>query len=235
MLTDITDNPYYSVCAKCNLTNIFEVATHCPNCGYDLGPTHTPLCCTITEVLPLKPPQDFVSSFLTYDCYFIGQLGCRIQGDGPTLVTLIINPEIVGKILEGKLIESVGEESHVMALTAQGFRPIVGDVLVSVEDLTVVHLNSMEVLRLIRRQKKKLKTTLMREASTGSAGGGGDGMSVSSHRSAMERRIKVSFRRHMVDNVDEIIKHDQRAEAYLLQEKKANEVSEGHKVRPLTH
>jgi hypothetical protein len=242
LLTDITDNPYFSVCAKCNLKNIFENITKCPTCNYDLGPSRppslypsstslsssstdtaaaaAPTSSSTSQPSSMKSPKDHVSSWITYDCYFISQLGCRIQGDGPTLVTLILNSETVSKLMEGKLIEQFGESDHLTFLSAQGYRPIIGDVLVSIEDVTVLHLNSIEIQRFIKRQKLKLKrlsdmAACSGTSSTSGGGGGGDTASVSSYRSVMERRIKVSFRRHFVNNVEEIVKHDLKVQEYL--------------------
>jgi hypothetical protein len=245
ILTDITDNPYFSICAKCNLTNIFETATHCPTCNYYLGPAKLPLAgpspapaATTTGAGAgghpvMKSPQDYVSSWITYDCYFVSQLGCRIQGDGPSLVTLILNPEIVSKIIEGQLIETSSivsrahpegtvtvtvteeererEKEQLSSLSAHGYRPIIGDVLVAIEDTKVLHLNSIEVQRFIKRQKLKLKR--LAEMANNSAAG--DCASVSSSRSGLERRVKVTFRRHFVNNVDDLVTHDAKVRAYL--------------------
>jgi hypothetical protein len=165
----------------------------------------------------LKTPADHASSFITYDCSFSGQLGCRIQGDGPTLVTLILNPETVLKIQEGKLIESVGEEEHLTQLSQYGFRPMVGDVLVAIEETSVLHLNSIEIQRYLKRQKNKVKRSIQKEYSESSGLGVAvsETMSVSSYRSVVERKVKVTFRRHFVDNVEDIVKHDEKVAKYL--------------------
>lgn len=85
-------------------------------------------------------------------------------------------------------------------------RPIVGDILVSIEDVTVLHLNSIEVQRYIKRLKLKWKKNLQKELSDIPSS---ESMSVSSSRSTIDRKIKVVFRRHYVNNVEDIIKHDQ--------------------------
>jgi hypothetical protein len=233
VLADITDNPYYSICARCGLTNIFETALTCPNCQHDLGPATKPLTIGLAEVPPLKKPEDHASSFITFECAFSGQLGCRIQGDGPTLVTLIIDPEIVLKIQEGKIIESVGDEAHITALTQHGFRPRIGDVLVAIEDINVSHLNSVEVHRYIKRQKNKVKRTIQRAFSDRGMGTASETMSVSSSRTSVERKIKVSFRRHFVDNVEDIVKHDEKVAQYLQEKTSKGSTLDESKVHQL--
>lgn len=143
----MTDNPHFSICARCDLDNIFETAIVCPRCNYDLGPAKKSL--TYRDYSSKSSKDDAldggVGSFVSYECFFSNQLGCRIQGDGPTLVTLITNPETVAKLSKGVVTERIGEKSHIEFMMAQGLRPIVGDVLVAVEEATVLHLNSAQV------------------------------------------------------------------------------------------
>jgi hypothetical protein len=136
------------MCAKCDQDNIYETATVCPRCSYDLGPAKKSL--TYRDYTSSSSKDDAldgtVGSYLSYECFFTNQLGCRIQGDGPTLVTLITNPETVAKLPKGSIIERSGEQSHLDFMIGQGLRPVVGDVLVAVEDAAVLHLNSAQVM-----------------------------------------------------------------------------------------
>ena len=147
ILTDVTDNPHFSICAKCDKDNIYEDVTVCPQCNHDLGPAKKSL--TYRDYTSSGKKDDAleggIGSYISYECFFSNQLGCRIQGDGPTLVTMITNPETVSKISRGAIVERAGESSHVSYMLSQGLRPIVGDILVSVEDTTVLHLNSAQV------------------------------------------------------------------------------------------
>jgi hypothetical protein len=144
-LTDMTDNPFFSYCARCNQANIYETAEKCPACDYYLGPAR--LSINFRDSLLTRPrrPEAEVGSFITFESTFSSRLGCRIQGDGPTLITLINNESAVLQLPLGRLVESVGNNEFINELLKIGLRPCVGDIVVAVEGLTVLHLNSMQV------------------------------------------------------------------------------------------
>jgi hypothetical protein len=58
-------------------------------------------------------------------------------------------------------------------------------------------------------------------------------MSVSSSRTSVERKIKVSFRRHFVDNVEDIVKHDEKVAQYLQEKTSKGSTLDESKVHQL--
>lgn len=147
ILTDVTDNPHFSTCARCDAANLYETLTVCPQCQYDLGPAKKSLTYRDYAMSSTKDDalEGGVGSYISYECYFTSQLGCRIQGDGPTLVTLITNSETVSKLSRGTIVCRSGNEDHINFMMSQGMRPIIGDVLVAIDDITILHLNSAQV------------------------------------------------------------------------------------------
>eukprot|EP00602_Paraphysomonas_sp_CaronLab_P005081 CAMPEP_0185033702 /NCGR_PEP_ID=MMETSP1103-20130426/22923_1 /TAXON_ID=36769 /ORGANISM="Paraphysomonas bandaiensis, Strain Caron Lab Isolate" /LENGTH=1391 /DNA_ID=CAMNT_0027570077 /DNA_START=374 /DNA_END=4549 /DNA_ORIENTATION=- len=225
ILTDVTDNPHFSVCAKCNLEHIYETVTVCPRCGYDLGPSTMSL--TFRDN-PRKdcPLESGVSSYISFACYFSSQLGCRIQGDGPVLVTLIVNPETLARLNKGTVVEKVGDDEHIASLMEDGLKPRVGDVLVSVEDVNVLHLNTAQIQRFIVRQRNKIRKQFKKESDLISET---ESIATSRISTYTDRKMKVIFRRHYVNNVDDIERHDRRVK--MLAEEA--EIKQRHQLQAL--
>lgn len=142
ILTDMTDNPYYSICARCGLENIYELETHCRDCGNYLGPTHLPLL--LRDITCVK--ESDASPSITFQITFFEKLGCRIQGDGPVVVSEIIDSNVYLENQIAKLKYFTGNSASIRELCNQGLRPQVGDLFVSLNDIVLLHLNSSQVL-----------------------------------------------------------------------------------------
>ena len=94
ILTDVTDNPYFSCCARCGKDKIYELETICQECGYNLGPATLSITYRDNEKHIIDSSENFISgSYITYEFSFENLLGCRIQGDGPVLISEIIDQE----------------------------------------------------------------------------------------------------------------------------------------------
>jgi hypothetical protein len=141
ILTDVTDNPYFSTCARCGLENIYELELHCRTCGYHLGPASLPL---LFQDLPSAARKAEASS-VTFQIPFFEKLGCRIQGDGPVVISEIIDSNAFSENQTGQLKYFSGDPVAVRELCDQGLRPQVGDLLVSLNDTVLIHLNSSQV------------------------------------------------------------------------------------------
>ena len=144
-LVDVTDDPYFTVCAKCNTSKLFECITVCPHCGYNLGPASS-LFIPWGDSLPgaghVIPIETL--TFLQYECTFQSRIGCRIQGDGPVVVTMILDPsQCIG---EGEVVDSQGEAEYLERLLCMGVKPCIGDIILSVDNIDVSHLSTDQVL-----------------------------------------------------------------------------------------
>jgi hypothetical protein len=82
---------------------------------------------------------------ITFQIPFFDKLGCRIQGDGPVVISEIVDSNVFSENQNGKLNYFDGSPSSVRDLCDQGLRPRVGDVLVSLDDTVLIHLNSSQV------------------------------------------------------------------------------------------
>lgn len=180
VLSDITDDLYFTICAKCEKTEIFELATHCPNCNYELGPVNSFSKPISIEMIPPHPTN---FSYCTYDCYFLksSKLPFRMQGDCPVVLTSIISP-VVEEIreFEGIAIDRAGPMGE--WLQAFGLFPAIGDVIVAVNGATVSHLNSNQIKRFIKRIKKGASTQQLDQP-------------------GMEFKFSITFRRHYLEDL----------------------------------
>lgn len=68
---DITDDPDFGKCARCEYMNISECIATCPRCGYDLGPTNSYFIPSNPELCPANPS---VHSYITFECSYPGRL-----------------------------------------------------------------------------------------------------------------------------------------------------------------
>mgnify|MGYP003386669835 FL=1 len=258
-LTDVSDITHFGVCAKCQLPKIFETVITCPNCGHSLGPVKRSLniikeidfmipstleedvsstCIPVPQATTQAVEASSEMAYITFRCQFRAKLGCRIQGDGPVLVTQIMNAEAV-KEFPSSLLKREGENFKTETLIDQGLHPMIGDVIMSVNGSSVLHLNTEQLQRFLflSKQKKELpnqqQTSISRTSSTSSAPARGlsassvlrpatslVSSSSESMRSTSRRRksqttsshpaatLTVCFRRYYVDDIQDVVKAD---------------------------
>lgn len=218
ILQEITDDIFYGICAKCGMTNIMESAERCPACYYNLGPGNSYSQPVDPEKCPVDP-SDF--SFVSFRCTFNGvsPLPFRYQGDCPVVVTGL--KAHVGGLsdVDGDLLDAVGPQAE--WLEAFGLIPGVGDVVYAIDDTVVTHLNSNQLKRLIRKRKLKNKIFELgsamkeedeeekvdlvddgsiRSSSVSPMMSGKTGRSGSMKNEQSLTTIKITFRRHYLEN-----------------------------------
>jgi hypothetical protein len=152
ILVETTDNPMFSVCAKCNQPHIHESQDKCPTCGHFLGMAVVPhsfadqtyhvgndATHTISGTgLTVKP-------FITYSCTFLSKLGCVIQGDGPVFITSV-DGQADAVIVDCKILEREGDPDKVEKLLAYGIQPAIGDIIIVIESMHVAHIGQDQVI-----------------------------------------------------------------------------------------
>ena len=239
-LTDVSDITHFGVCAKCRLEKIFETLEKCPNCGHTLGPIKRSL--NITKNVDLMTPStleddivkntpdeykakalhigDAAPTFITFRCKFTTRLGCRIQGDGPVVVTQICD-EVAARDGPSTLISQQGDTFKLDALRSQGLRPMIGDVVTVVNGSSVLHLATEQLQRLliISKNESTLRgtrsDTINSEYDRGSVVKRLSSMSItsksgrrSSRYRSEEYKLVVCFRRYYTDDSPDIVKGD---------------------------
>jgi hypothetical protein len=149
ILFDVTDNPSFGQCAACQEQNLSETATHCPRCGYSLGscspyfrarsyPTKESDISFETLRLPERPTS---FSFIDYEVTLTPPTGVILVGDGPVAVENVLEHS---DVVAGVLKYHQGREY--LCLANRGLTPCVGDLIVLVDEISVSHLNTVEVL-----------------------------------------------------------------------------------------
>ena len=109
----------------------------CPTCQHFLGPISS----LFNDWNP--PPNDVESySYIKFECCFSGQIGCRIEGDGPVVVTTVNSDAVITSALQ---LSSHGDSEKTDMLSKKGLQPEIGDVLISVCDTNISHLNTVQV------------------------------------------------------------------------------------------
>lgn len=139
-----TDDDYYGICARCNSKNIGNKESVCPNCDLFLGPA----------VEEAELGWDSTKcSYITYSCR-LSSLEFVVGGIGPTIVyedpkkEWMANksgvPTMQGWI-SSVLVGTKGNADQCKELLEKGLEPQLGDVVVSVQDVTLLHLDEHEV------------------------------------------------------------------------------------------
>lgn len=175
-LIDATDVTKFSCCAKCNLNNIDDYESICPSCHYNLGPVGS-FIDDRTDIIPSFPSE---YSFITFTGKFKlwEDFPFEINGSCPCIITTVFNK--TDKInCQYEIVESNCKGS----LSTDNLANRVGDILVSVGDVCVSHLNYLQLYRYI----DCLRNSLPNEE---------------------QRTIEVVFRRHIieVDNISKPVK-----------------------------
>jgi hypothetical protein len=157
--------------------------------------------------------------YIQFRCKFKEKLGCRIQGDGPILVTQIIDLDAVNEY-PGTLLKREGDVTITEKILSRGLHPTIGDVVVAVNNNSVSHLNAEQLQFFISRLKSKgeIKQTRGRNDSFSSMFERDfENMSITASMSGRGRRnsttnsqyaLSVVFRRYFVDEVEDIVKTD---------------------------
>lgn len=150
---EATDDITFTVCARCGRSEIFETFQSCPNCGYDLGGISSFSSPSSEEYYP-ESMDHF--SFIEFE-YEISRKSSALpfccQGDCPAVVTSVLLPETqvnsggVTRNAFGPLVNNI---------QSQDTLPMVGDVIMEVNGITVSHLNAHQIERLIERAKRGL-------------------------------------------------------------------------------
>ena len=241
-LTDVTDNTNFGICANCKKENIFETIESCPNCGHDLGPVNRSL--NVTPAVDFMKPStlhDDINknnnqndclkgaeanqnpSYVTFRCQFKTRMGCRIQGDGPVIITQITQPEVVRE-LPSTLISREGEDFKTDFLLEQGLYPMIGDIVTSVNGTSVLHLTTPQLQRFLYLSKRKREAkpnhrnsvssvvttdfdeqSVMSRQSTQSSN---IGIRKRRNSSTSQAALTVCFRRYYVDDIEDVVKVD---------------------------
>ena len=150
---DITDNFYYSQCARCELQNIRESVIECPRCSLPLGPpgkysipptistSSNPVDFSSTHGRSRLPDPPLSFSFIVFECEFVDKIGCTLYGFGPVVVENVLDIPVILSL--GSLQHEQGEYADV--LKERGLLPSIGDVILAVDGVGVSHLSYLEV------------------------------------------------------------------------------------------
>jgi hypothetical protein len=178
ILYDITDDVFFTVCAKCGKTGISEAVVSCPTCGYDLGPPNSYSVPMAITRMPIDPSR---YSYIVFQNEFdlFNKLPFRMEGDCPVVVTMILpNPlETSANALHDKddvLLDLEGPMAE--WLHAVGLQPSIGDIVLCVDGDIVTQLNSGQLRKLIVKKRRRAKA----EGKT-------------------EAKVKITFRRHYLE------------------------------------
>lgn len=148
LLSDHTDNVFYSRCARCGLTNLHETVTLCPGCQLPFGRTSDYLTPTHLnpsdpmDVIALKLPDlPSTYSYIVFECQYSQRVGCNLFGNGPTIVEKVLDVPLICD--PGVLLHSQGE--YASCLIDRGLYASIGDVFLAVDAKGVGHLGHLEV------------------------------------------------------------------------------------------
>lgn len=156
---DGTDNPFFSMCARCDTVGIIDHAVVCPKCGLSLGRGKENLNFKAKTEEEIKEDNSFfpvnplnkVSSFcyISYCCAFKHKMHCTIKGTGPTVVSDVEYGFNGTHTLfeDGRVLEKSGNDELVTLLIDMGIHPVVGDVILMVDSFHVSHLGQDAVRR----------------------------------------------------------------------------------------
>lgn len=157
-VSDVTDIIDYCVCPRCGATSLDENLMTCPSCGMGLGPKAKFL--EHNDYIHPNPifspalPSTF--TYIMFKCEFMGQLGFSLSGDGPVLVERLLKVTAGhGLVCEGTLLSSQGPNKELL-LASSRLRATLGDIIVSIDGITVTHLNTIELTQFIRQRKEFL-------------------------------------------------------------------------------
>jgi hypothetical protein len=143
VLQDYTDNDYYGICATCKARNIGNSVSECPVCGLYLGPS----------VDEIDLDWDSVKcSHINYSCR-LSSLEFVVGGIGPAIVYENSKEWTLGNsgkpimrgLISSELLSTHGDEQYCKDLVEKGLVPQLGDVVLSVQDVALLHLDEHEV------------------------------------------------------------------------------------------
>jgi hypothetical protein len=177
ILLDVTDNPNFGQCAACQERNISETFTRCPRCGYALG-SCSPYFATRSLPVsnqqndpsasfpapcyaPLRLPElPTTFSFIDFEFTLKPHTGLVLSGDGPVGIESLVPCSVLGETTTaaragtgtgartaGVLKHSQGREFP--SLIERGLTPCVGDLLILVDEISVSHLSTTELIKFI--------------------------------------------------------------------------------------
>ena len=157
-LVDVTDDEYYSRCAKCGLDQIHDSHQQCPECNNMLGRSN---CYSqAAAIIPdghgssitdsnaefrasQQPVKSTEMCYIVFECRVEQKLGCNLYGDGPVAVESLMDCPL----RMGQGIVKYSQGHYATLLLRRARFPSVGDVLVAVGDVEVEHLSAVEVSR----------------------------------------------------------------------------------------
>jgi phosphatidylserine/phosphatidylglycerophosphate/cardiolipin synthase-like enzyme len=212
ILHDITDNTLFTICARCHLDKIIESSTECPRCNYHLGPVNS---FSAPESILLQPIPSNRYSFIIFACTYTleKKLPIRMEGDCPVVVTKVVGQQSYGGLtvkaqavdefgrnidtravedaeandMEGVLIDINGSEAE--WLQAYGLYPARGDVVFAINGVTVTHLNSNQLKRLINRLRRGYSR-------------------IGREQGIDESTLQITFRRHYIEGMEPVDKKE---------------------------
>jgi hypothetical protein len=123
-----------------------------------LGPSHLPLNITdssnphTTPLNPITLPFDL--SFIQFSCKFQGIAGCRVQGDGPVVISSIVDISARDAVMAGEVISEYGSNVHIEHLKSMCLIPNIGDVVVKIDGFAVSHLTSDQIETFINKRRR---------------------------------------------------------------------------------
>lgn len=79
--------------------------------------------------------------YIVFENRFSSKMGCKIFGDGPTVVEWV--EDVRMKMTQGELRHTQG--NYITVLIARGLYPSVGDVIVEIDGTNVEHLPARQV------------------------------------------------------------------------------------------
>lgn len=143
MLSEYGDNQYFGKCARCLLSSISNRLAYCPSCDLYLGSVENESA--LDTANDSEPP---IVGHITYSCRF-QSLHFTIKGNGPVIVSNIASSTTSAAqekgVLSNELVSQGGRVDQCELLASKGLTPRLGDVLVSIENDVMLHLDENEV------------------------------------------------------------------------------------------
>ena len=163
-----TDDKYFGICAACGSSDIEENCKKCPTCSHNLGPISSYIENDNDALFNIESPDSSRFTHITYSVELNRFNLSLYKGNSP----LFQNVPVIGAILEdNKLLHKAGanvintqhsvsgtvitrhaqqkDGENMKNLISRGLKPQVGDILLTINDEAVSHLDEESIKNIL--------------------------------------------------------------------------------------